>query len=308
MKKDYNNSTAKPISNTLFASIKGLVIGASMLLPGVSGGTMAIILGIYERLIHSISIMTDLIKWVCIKFLNLFRKEKKTFEFDKKEIKMSIVLLAFFCVGAAVGMVLFAGLIEQAITYFKVPMHYFFMGAILGGVPTLYRKAEIEKFKIKPLDIVAVIIGFAIVFGISLLPEGLLVFDSLTVVSFFVLLLAGVVIAIALILPGISTSQMLLLLGIYELVLKSLSNYEFLVLVPLVVGALAGTLLTTKSLEKAMSKQPRFTYLFIIGFVLGSIIDVFPGIPAGMEILYSVVLFFGGFIGIFFLSKFSNGQ
>lgn len=298
----------KKKENYLLAAFKGLIVGASMLLPGVSGGTMAIILGLYEKLIHSISVLTELLKLIWDKFLNLFRTEKKTRKLNKQELKQSALLLVLFSVGAGIGMLLFARLIQSAITYFKVPMHYFFMGAILGGVPTLFHKSKISVSKIKVTEILAAVAGFLIVYAISLLPSGLFVFESLNVLSFVVLIVAGIVIAVALILPGISTSQMLLLLGIYELVLNSLANYQFLVLVPLVVGVVVGTVLTTNSLERAMQKYPRITYMFIIGFVLGSILDVFPGVPQGIEILFSVLLLIAGFVAIYFVSKISNRE
>ncbi len=267
------------MKNSIITSIKGLVVGSSMLLPGVSGGTMAIILGIYDKLIHCISSF-------------------------KKDIKKNILFLLQFGIGAVLGIILFSNIVLKAVESFKFPMHFLFMGAVLGSIPALLKKTKKEFFNIK--DIFIILAGFLVVFGLSKIPSGFFVFEKLDFISFFVLLLAGFIVAVALILPGISASQMLLLLGIYEMVLNSLSEFNILILVPIAAGGIMGIILTTGILEKAMTKFPKVTYLFIIGFVLGSILDIFPGIPMFSQIPICLITFLVGFSAIYFLSKFSK--
>ncbi|MEG2199952.1 MAG: DUF368 domain-containing protein, partial [Anaerovorax sp.] len=112
------------------------------------------------------------------------------------------------------------------------------------------------------------------------------------------LLVAGVAIAIALVLPGISASYLLLLLGIYDLTLQAISDFNVAYLAPIAIGVIVGTLLSAKLLEREMKRHPQFTYMLIIGFMLGSLMEVFPGIPTGMDILYCMVTFVIGLVVI----------
>ena len=115
---------------------------------------------------------------------------------------------------------------------------------------------------------------------------------------------AGVVVAVALVLPGISVSFMLLVMGMYDRVLQSVASLDLLSLVPLGLGLLAGILATTRTLERAMARFPRPTYLIILGFVLGSVLEVFPGLPGSiLEWLICLVLAGGGFSAVHLLSR-----
>ena len=96
------------------------------------------------------------------------------------------------------------------------------------------------------------------------------------------------IIAVGLVLPGISVSQMLYMLGIYEGIIKNISTLNILPLIPLGVGVLGGIFLTTKVLERLMMRHPQPTYLIILGFMFGSLPELFPGVPLGMDILYSI--------------------
>ena len=109
------------------------------------------------------------------------------------------------------------------------------------------------------------------------------------------LVLAGFVAAIALVLPGISVSYLFLLMGIYDSVMRAISSFRLTFLAPLGIGLLLGIVFTTKLLEHAMTKYPRPAYLIILGFVLGSIVELFPGIPSGPEILFCILTFAAGF-------------
>ena len=107
-----------------FTAIKGLVIGGTMLVPGVSGGSMAMILGIYQKLISAIS--------------SFWENKKK-----------NLIFLLLFSAGAVLGMVLFAKPLLRLIDTFPLPTMYFFIGAVAGGVPMICRQAEIKAFSFK---------------------------------------------------------------------------------------------------------------------------------------------------------------
>ncbi len=257
--------------------LKSVVVGASMLVPGVSGGTMAILLGIYDDIIHAVSSFMQ-------------------------APKQNALLLGRFLLGSAAGIVLFARLVEYLVTAFPQPMMYFFLGAIAGGVPTLVKKAGVKRFS--PLLLLHVAGGFLLVWLCSLIPKGLVdQGTAVTWITFFWMIVAGVIVAIALVLPGISTSHMLLMLGLYEMTLSAIKDFQFGLLVPLIIGAVGGTLATTKLLENLMTRHPQGTYLWIVGFVLGSVLTVFPGLPSGWNWLICPIMTAAGFLVLLKISQ-----
>lgn len=240
-----------------------------MLVPGVSGGTMAIILGIYDVLIHAVSSF-------------------------KENWKGNSLLLAQYGIAGGLGVVLLSGPMLDAVTLWNKPMVFLFLGAILGSIPPLYKKATV--FKMKRVNIGSMFGGFLIAFLVTLFPEGMLAVESdFIVTSMGILFLAGVFIAIALVLPGISASYILLMLGIYDLTLMAIKTMNLLFLVPLIAGVLGGIFLTAGILEREMNRHPQFTYMLIIGFMLGSLVEVFPGLPGGIAILPCLLTFALGF-------------
>jgi putative membrane protein len=268
-------------TNYLSIASKGLVVGASMLVPGVSGGTTAIILGIYDRLIKSIS--------------DFF-----------KDVKGNLAFLAVFCLGAGAGILLFAKLILWAVESWHFPMMFLFIGAIVGSLPMLYKQAKVQKFS--PLFILYALIGAAIVLSLGFLPKPEASFSGGGFAHILMLILTGIIIAIALVLPGISTSHMLLVLGMYATTLNAVETFNFAYLLPLIGGVGLGIILTTKLLELALTKAPQVSYFVIIGFVAGSLVskEVFPGIPQGWDILFCVLTFALGFFVIRLVSRYAK--
>lgn len=225
-----------------------------MLVPGVSGGSMAMILGIYQELISAVS---------------SFRKQKKS----------NFLFLAVFCISAAFGMLAIAEPISHLIDLFPKPTMYFFIGAVAGGIPLVFREAKATAFSWKIP--VYILLGGIIVSAITLLPVNTAgVQEGEGIQDFLFLFAAGVIAAVALILPGISVSYLLLLLG-----------------------GVIGIILTTKLLEKVMTRFPQPTYLIILGFILGSVISIFPGFPSFSELAVCIATFSVGFVSIYLISR-----
>lgn len=266
--------------NFIQTFLKGLCVGGTMLVPGVSGGSMAMILGEYDRLVSSVS---------------SFMKHKKE----------SALFLGLFALGGAAGMVAFAGPLQRLIALFPLPMMYFFIGAVAGGVPLMYRKARVSRISFS--SVAWLLAGVAIVLLLNFLPTGMIsVGNSLaerSIGGYAVMLAAGFIAAIALILPGISVSYMLLIMGIYDPVMSAIGGLHFGVLVPLGIGLVLGIILTTRLLEMLMDRYPGATYMMILGFVIGSIIYVFPGLPTGIWWLWCVAGLASGFFIIRLLCK-----
>lgn len=266
----------------LLTLLKGALIGGTMMVPGVSGGSMAIILGIYDQLVSSVS--------------SFF-----------KSIKKNILFLLIFVAGAGCGMLLIANPLLKLIETFEKPTLYFFIGVVAGGVPLVCKQSQIKKFSWKYL--LYIIVGILIVVAISFLPENMFNPDSSPwIIKILLLLLAGIIAAVALILPGISVTLMLLVLGLYQSTITAIKEFDLLFLLPLGIGVVLGIFLTTKVLEMLMKKFPQATYLIILGFVLGSVGELFPGLPSDLEWLICVPLTVAGFVAILLLSRLETSK
>lgn len=259
---------------------KSVVVGASSLVPGVSGGTMAILLGIYDKLIFSISRFTS--DW-----------------------KKNLAFLAEFGIGAAAGILLLAKAVLWLFECFELPMMYLFIGLILGSVPMLFRQAGTKSIRLR--DILWVLVGFTVVMLVQLIPVvPMQLGGTYNPLTFVMMVVAGVVVAVAFILPGISTSYMLLILGIYDITLRAVTELDFLFLLPLMLGAIVGTLVTARLLEIAMRRHTCATYMTIIGFVIGSILDIMPQIPMGWNIVWCLLAVAVGFGAVSVISRYGD--
>lgn len=246
---------------------KGMFVGSTMLVPGVSGGSMAMILGIYDKLVTAVS------------------------SFGKQKGK-NLLFLGTFSLGGILGMVLFANPLLYLIEAYPMMMLYFFLGAVAGGIPLMYQKAQVEGFSFKALFYL--VMGILIVLLMSRFPQNGMGQETGNA-GFLILLIAGFLAAIALVLPGISVSFMLLVMGIYETVVEAIGSFRLGILIPFGVGILLGIILTTKFLEMAMIRYPQPTYLMILGFVLGSVTEIFPGIPRGIEWVICILMLVAGY-------------
>ncbi len=263
----------------ILTAVKGFIVGATMLVPGVSGGSMAMILGEYDELISSVS------------------------SFFKHKLK-SLIFLLLFVGGAGLGMLLFAPQIEKMMDVFPVLASFFFMGVVVGGVPMMIRKAEVKKFTWRV--IVYPVIGAVIVWLIAQIPADSISMENTGFLGNLALVGMGFIAAIGLVLPGISVTYMFEVFGMYKGILNAINTREFLYLLPLVIGLALGIILTTKIIERLLTKYPTATYLMIFGFIIGSVPQILRGFPQGLDILWCILLFIAGFIAIYFLSSFEE--
>ena len=207
--------------------LKGLIVGGTMLVPGVSGGSMAIVLGIYDKLIHAVSALTRL-------------------------DKASFIFLCAFSAGGGLGIIAFAKPLLHFMETYPIPTSYFFLGAVAGSVPITFRQGNISSLSAKAVlyillgVVIVALFAAAPIDGLHAQTDGGLFFLILWIVT-------GFVASIALILPGISVSYLLYLLGVYDQILLAISSLSFSLLIPLGGGVIAGIVATTKLLEKAMN-------------------------------------------------------
>lgn len=256
---------------------KAFIIGATMMVPGISGGTMAMVLAIYEKLIMSLS------------------------EF-RKDVKKNLLFLAMFSISALIGIFLLARPILALINHYPKIIIYFFMGLVVGSIPTIYKETEIEKINTK--DVISFCAGLVVVLGISFLPEGLLTVTEISFTSIMIHIVSGFLVSIGFILPGISFSYLLLVLGLYTFIIERLGNFDIISLLPFGFGFVLGVLIVVKAIRYALKKYPRVSYIVILGFLIGSLFPIFPGLSNSLsDNFISAILFILGFFIIFFLSK-----
>lgn len=260
----------------LYTWLKALWIGATMTVPGVSGGTMAVLTGIYEPLLEAVN--------------GLKKQPGKYFPF----------LLRFVC-GAGIGFLLFAKgitwLLDNEVT--GVGIRLLFCGIVAGGIPLLVEKSGVKK--ITSRYIFCLLIGTVLVLLLAMIPQGAFETGG-GIRNLLLLFLGGFLIAVALILPGISATHMLYILGLYETVLMHAYALEILPLLPLLAGGIFGTFLTTGFIERLLHKYPAEVYLMIIGFVAGSMITLFPQGQLN-QLAEGMLLAVGGFAAMYLLGN-----
>lgn len=263
--------------NTFSVISCGLAVGAAMTVPGVSGGSAAMVLGIYDRLVMAVS--------------RVFTEPGK-----------SLPLLLKFGLGAVAGVLSVARLISFLLTTpLEIPLRFLFLGAVAGGVPMIFRRAEIKR--LTPGNVAPVLAGAAAVLLISALPEGVFLPDGGGFFGVLTELAGGVLVAAALVLPGISASHLLYMLGIYDPVMEKLSSLELLPLLPMGVGLLAGTFLTARALERLIERHQAGTFMVILGFMLASLRELVPTDAGGVQVLTGILCAAVGFVTVYRLQS-----
>ncbi|MDD6097775.1 MAG: DUF368 domain-containing protein [Oscillospiraceae bacterium] len=232
--------------------LKGVVIGVANAIPGVSGGTMMVIMKVFDRLLGAVT-------------LNL------------KKLKENFVFLLTIIIGMGIGVILSAKVLNICFENFYVQTQFFFMGVVLGSLPMIYKEATKEK-KLEPLHLIPFAIGLGVIIGVTVISMSATnsVITSLTPVTFFYLLMISVVAAAAMIMPGLSGSLVLLILGGYQTVINAVDEMNIMVLIPVGIGIILGILLCAKVITLCLKKWQRGTYAVILGLIVGSFYAIWP--------------------------------
>lgn len=261
--------------------LKGFAMGTSDLVPGVSGGTIALLLGIYNQFIASISGIFSRRFWPSFTFL----------------------------IPIIIGMLLAMGSLSNLFNYLlsqhHIPTMFFFGGLIIGIVPYLLKFSN-YKTSFTTKHYMMVIAGIAILIVITLMNNGdkhageTLTLSTGLIIKYFI---AGMCASSAMLLPGISGSFMLLVFGVYGTVMLAISEFVKLnfaglpILLAVGFGVLAGFIISSKIIQYFLTHHKLMTFALIIGFVVGSLFAVFPGLPTNIVMWFvSLVVFIIGFI------------
>ncbi len=265
--------------------LKGMIIGIANIIPGLSGGTMAISVGVYEKLINTIG--------------NFFKKFKETF-------KENMIFLIPIGIGAVVGVVGFSKLLDFLLNNYKMPTQFAFIGLILGSFPLIFKNANKNGFKKSYLIpcVITLVIGLVLTILEKTGVTGATVnsFD-LNFVNIILLFFYGFIAAGTMVIPGLSGSFMLLLLGVYGAILSAVSSLNIPILIPFGIGVMAGILVCAKVIDLLLNKFYGHTYYAIIGFIIGALPAIYPGFAFNLMGIISIITLILGFVASYMFSK-----
>jgi putative membrane protein len=265
--------------------IKGILIGIANIIPGVSGGTLALITGIYERLIFALSEIDS-------RFLKIRNKEGLKNNLDRIDLPLLIPL----GLGIISAFLIFSGILESLLKTYPGPTYGFFFGLIIASVYFVYKQINT---RFNSSTIISSIVGFIFAFW--------LVGLTTTAVphSLIAIFLSGVVAIVAMILPGLSGSFILLILGQYEYIIGAISELNLLVIFVFGLGAIVGLLSTVKIIAYLFKRWEAPTLSFLIGLMLGGLRLPYQNM-IGNNILVILVPAVLGFVIVLFLENHSG--
>ncbi len=246
----------KEIFRYIVVFFKGMAMGAADVVPGVSGGTIAFIAGIYEELIESINAFN-------FSLIPLFKQ--KGIKGVWQRINGNFLTALFL--GIALSVVSLAKTISWLLEHKPVLLWSFFFGLVLASIWFVARQIQIWHFK----TIVALFLGAIFAYVITSLEPGVSVS-----VSAYYLILSGALAICAMILPGISGSFILVLLGVYELVLNAVHQRNLYIIMLVGTGAIAGLLSFAKLLKYIFARYRNLTLAVLTGFIVGALPKIWP--------------------------------
>ena len=267
-------------------------MGIANVIPGVSGGTLAVILGVFKDFVGSSS--------------NIFKSFKK-----------SVLFLLPIVLGMGVAIIASSKLIETCLTYYPLATILFFVGLILGGVPILFNKIKGEMKSIPNYIIFIIMFSFILLFTFVISGEKNVELVSLTFIDYILLFIVGAVASASMVIPGISGSMVLMTVGYYNSILATVSDifnfanfwHNVSILIPFGLGVIVGILLIAKLITFLLNKFEVKTYFAIFGFIFSSLIVIYFKNNINFNIIVFIiglVLMVGGFLISYFIAKFNK--
>lgn len=260
--------------------LKGIVIGIANIVPGVSGGTMMVSMGIYDKLIHCIT--------------HLF-----------SEFKKSVKFLFPIAVGMLIAIVGSSFALKELFERIPIQTNLLFVGLILGGLPAIWKNVKGKSVKIG--HIIAALVFFALVAGLAAMgeTEGAAANLSFSVTNVLILFVVGVITSATMVIPGVSGSMVLMLMGFYEPILVTITDFVKAlvhldingilagcgVLIPFGIGVVAGIFGIAKLVEIVFEKFPLYAYWAIIGLIVASPVAI---LLMNMEKFSQITVLSGG--------------
>jgi len=236
--------------------LRGAVIGVSNIIPGVSGGTMAVSMGIYDRVIYAVN--------------NLRKQFRKSF---RELLPIVIgVLIGLFAFAALIGTLL--GTKSDEIPLTRLPTNFAFIGLILGGLPAIYKRVNMRNAKVPGLILFLIFLALVVVLPLLNPPEARTVDHSIGTILLMIPL--GAIASSTMVIPGVSGSMILMLLGYYNSVINAMNDLRggdwssLAILLPYAFGLLVGIVFIAKLMNYLLRKHAALTFSAIFGLVIGS--------------------------------------
>ncbi|NJP38451.1 DUF368 domain-containing protein [Alkalicoccus luteus] len=264
---------------------KGVAVGVTETVPGISGSTVAMIAGIYEKLIASLSMLST------------------------KDRHQAIPFLAVFGFGMVTGLLGAIWTVDYLLHTYRTPTLLFFAGIITGFLPGLVKETASMGKGIRLKETGWICAGIAVVILLQT-AGGRITFETegSTWVHYLFLGSAGLAASTALVLPGMSGALILTILGVYETVTAAVLQLNFSVLLPIAAGAVTGLLVISRLVKAALSKHPFRTYLLITGLVTGSLYALMVNLDSSAPAVWlaSGVTFTAGAAGMLLIANLSS--
>ncbi len=228
-------------------------------------GVFLVLFGLYEKLVDAI--------------INFFKSFKKNLNF-----------LFPLALGLLTGVFMFGNVLMFLFNSFPIQTNFAFMGFILGGIPALFKKIDNKNiFRLK--DFIFLLLALFISISLIFLEKSLNFDISIVNDNFFFLIFAGFCMSIGIVVPGISSSVILMLLNVYTLYLNSIATINFSILIPLGIGLIIGGFIFLKIINFLFKHYCIKTYYIIIGFVISSLFVLFPEFYLNINYIISIFIF-----------------
>jgi putative membrane protein len=241
---------------------KGFLMGICELIPGVSSGTMALLLGIYDQFLGAISKIVS------------------------KHYRKAILFLLPLVVGMGIAILTLSNLIDYLLRNHMVPTHWFFIGLVIGVVPMMLRISNYRvEFRAGHYIILLMAVALLFVMGMSRGEEQVINDVAITFPLLIKMFFSGILASTTMLLPGISGSLVLLILGSYSIVIYAVSeltsfNLDILpILIAVGSGIVLGLLVASRIIQYMLRHFTYLTYALILGLVIGSVFAIYPGLP-----------------------------
>ncbi|MGM9522019.1 MAG: DUF368 domain-containing protein [Oscillospiraceae bacterium] len=246
----------------------GAVIGIGAILPGVSGGVMAVSLGLWRPMIDSIA--------------GFFKSPWR-----------NLLFLAPIGIGAALGLLLGSMALNTLAVDYYTQIMYLFLGLVAGGIPAYLKEANTEGFR--PRYLIATVVGALLASTLLFLERDVSSSGTVETLASWEAVLSGAILAVGTVVPGISTSFILMYLGWYRPAMAAVANFDILTLLFLGIGAVGFALLTIRAARWLFNRFRGYAYYGVLGFLIVSAVLIFPGFSGGWGQLVSILLAAGGF-------------
>jgi len=255
-------------------------MGITSTIPGVSFGAVALLLNIYEKILNS---------------LNL------------GNIKKNSHFLILLCAGCLCGIFLFSKLFTFLIVEYEMFTYYCFTGMIVGCTPMIYKRAKFDKVRF--LNVAIFVMAFAFMIFLAFIGDGshvnktLAQLGGMSIPLLIWIFFAGFISAVAMIIPGISGSIVLLMLGAYTVAIEALSTFNIIIIAVIGSGTVMGILTGAKLIKALLGYHPQAVYSAVIGLILGSTFIVFPGYSWDIYGIIAILLAIISGVFIYFFSR-----